>query len=52
MHTAAEKGSCEACEVILNLRLDAVYDTDKKVHAYYIRQDDLCVTLNLGKFTC
>ena len=31
MHTAAEKGSCKACEVILNLRLDAVYDTDKKV---------------------
>ena len=31
MHTAAEKGSRKACDVILNLRLDAVYDTDKKV---------------------
>ena len=34
MHTAAECGSCKVCEVILNLRLDAVYDTDKKVHIY------------------
>ena len=35
MHTAAEKGSLKACEVILNLRLDAVYDTDKKARTIH-----------------
>ena len=38
MHRAAESGSSKACEVILNLRLDAVYDTDKKV-LYVIYND-------------
>ena len=38
MHRAAESGSSKACEVILNLRLDAVYDTDKKV--FYVIYND------------
>ena len=31
MHHAAEKGSMAACELILRMRRDAIYDTDKMV---------------------
>ena len=31
LHHAAEKGSMGACELILRMRADAVYDTDKMV---------------------
>ena len=47
MHWAAESGSSKACEVILNLRLDAVYDTDKKV--FYIIAT---VTGTISKSSC
>lgn len=47
MHWAAENGSSKACEVILNLRLDAVYDTDKKV--FYIIAT---VTGTISKNSC
>ena len=47
MHRAAESGSSKACEVILNLRLDAVYDTDKKV--FYIIAT---VTGTISKNSC
>ena len=43
MHAAAEKGSLKACEVILNLRLDAVYDTDKKVHMLCVSTVRMCI---------
>lgn len=31
MHHASETGSMEACELILKMRPDAIYDTDKMV---------------------
>ncbi len=31
MHHAAETGSMAACELVLKMRPDAVYDTDKLV---------------------